>query len=272
MEYKNLTDKQKIPVLGLGTWHMGGNFRPDYSDDKKYISAIEYALERGITHIDSAEIYSGGHAEELVGQAIKGIDRKNLFLTTKVSPFHLGHDAILLSCEASRKRIGVDYIDLYLVHWPNPLASMQKAMAAFDSLVADGSVRFIGLSNFSAKQFAKAQSYTKNKLVCNQIHYNLLYRKPEQEMLSFCEQEKVILTAYSPLAEGKIVKRKIPELETIAKKYGKTPVQVALRWLIEKPQVITIPKATSKEHIDGIVGTLGWKLSEEDQEVLNKIS
>lgn len=270
MEYKDLTEKEKIPALGLGTWHMGGGFRPDSSEDGKYLEAIDYAIGKGLTHLDTAELYGDGHAEELVGQVIKNFERKNLFITSKVSPVHLGYETILRSCEASRKRLGTDYIDLYLVHWPNPLASMKNAMAAFDKLVETGSVRFIGLSNFSAGQFAAAQKHARNKLVCDQVRYSLLDRRPEKELLDFCEKEKIILTAYSPLAEGRLAEMKIEALAQVAKKHGKTPVQVALRWLIDKPAVITIPKASSKEHIDEILGTLGWQLEKEDQERLDK--
>jgi len=271
VEYKNLTEKEKIPALGLGTWHMGGGLRPDYSDDNRYISAIQYAIKSGLTHIDTAEIYGGGHTEEIIGKAIADFDRKKLFITSKVSPLHLSYDNILRSCEKSRKRLRTSYLDMYLVHWPNPLASMKKTMAAFDRLVEERLVRFIGLSNFSPKAFAKVQKLTKNKLVTNQVHYNLVSRSPEKELLDYCQREKVILTAYGPLAEGNIANKNHPLLEKIAQKYGKTKVQVALRWLLDKPLVITIPKASSKEHIDELIGSLGWNLSEEDQKSLDSL-
>lgn len=137
MEFKSLTPRVKIPVLGLGTWRMGGEIRADYSRDKEYIEAIRYAIKRGIIHIDTAEAYGAGHAEELVGEVIKGCNRKKLFITTKVSPHHLSFKNILAACERSLKRLQTDYIDLYLIHWPNPIASMKNAMAAFDQLRAD---------------------------------------------------------------------------------------------------------------------------------------
>lgn len=270
MEYKNLTASEKIPVLGLGTWRMGGNGGPDYSQDKKYIGAIEYAIERGLTHLDTAEIYSGGHAEELISQAIKEIARKKLFITSKVWPTHLSYDNILKAYAASLSRLGTDYLDLYLIHWPNPLASMKNAMAAFDKLVDDGLVRHIGVSNFSVRQFKNAQDHAKHKLVCNQVKFSLRDRGPERELLPFCARENVILTAYSPLAQGDLARGEKGALSTVAKKYGKTPVQVALRWLIEKPQVVTIPKASTASHIDEIVGALGWHLKEEDQQYLKE--
>ncbi len=267
MEYKNLTAKEKIPVLGLGTWKMGGGLIADRNNDDKYIEAISYAVKRGITHIDTAEIYGRGHAEELIAEALKTQDRKKLFITSKVSPFHLSYKGVIKACKGSLKRLKTDYLDLYLIHWPNPLASMKSTMAGFDELVSGGLIKHIGVSNFSASQLQNTQKHTKNKIVTNQVHYNLEHRNPEKEMVPYCQREKIILTAYSPLAQGGLVEGQ--KLETIAKKYKKTPLQVALRWLIEKPQVIVIPKASSTEHIDELFGALGWKMSEEDQDYLS---
>ena len=285
MEFKNLTKNlparlaakragrqvQKIPVLGLGTWHMGGDMSADYSQDEKYIGAISYAIQKGITHIDTAEIYSGGHAEELVGKAIKKFNRKKLFLTTKVSPQHLFFPSqIKRSCQNSLKRLGLNYIDLYLIHWPNPLAPMRAVMRTLDELVKEGKIRYIGVSNFSVKQLQNSQKFTKNKIVTNQVHYSLLHKEPEKELLKVCQKEGVILTAYSPLEIGRLGDESFDALNSVAKKYRKTSVQVALRYLIEKPNVIVIPKASSKPHIDELLGALGWKIKKEDQEFLSQ--
>ncbi len=266
MEYKQLSGKVKIPVLGLGTWRMGGEMRTDRSNDKKYLDAISYALKRGITHIDTAEIYGHGHAEELVGESIKKIDRKKLFITTKVWPLHLfSANQIKKACQNSLKRLGTNYVDLYLVHWPNPLASMKTIMGAFDELVSEGKVKYIGVSNFSLSQLKNAQKHAKRKIVCNQVHYSFLHRDPEKGLLEFCQKNNIILTAYSPLEIGELAHNQSDALKKIAEKYKKTLIQVALRWLIEKPNVITIPKASTKEHIGELLGSLGWKMQKEDQ-------
>lgn len=269
MEFKNLTGTVKIPVLGLGTWRMGGGLTEDRSNDQKYIEAIQYAIQKEITHIDTAEAYGAGHAEELVGAAIKKFDRNKLFITTKVSPHHLSYQGILDACGRSLKRLDTTYIDLYLIHWPNPLASMKNAMKAFDQLVDESKIRFIGVSNFSVSQIKNAQKYTKNKIICDQVHYSLMTREPEEELLEFCQKEKIILTAYTPLEKGELSVAGNQALDRIAKKYGKTQTAVALRWLIEKPQVIVIPKASTREHIDEILGSLGWKLKKEDEDLLS---
>ena len=147
---------------------------------------------------------------------------------------------------------------------------MKKVMATFDKLVKEGLIRYAGVSNFSVRQFEEAQKYTQNKIVNNQVHYNLLHRNPEKELLGFCQKENVVLTAYTPLASGRLKTGNFPALDQIAQKYGKSAAQVVIRWLIDKQQVITIPKASSREHIDEIMGSLGWKLEKEDQKLLNK--
>ena len=270
MEFKKLASGEKIPVLGLGTWRMGGGMTADYSRDDEYVEAIRYAIKSGITHIDTAELYGAGHTEDLVGVVIKKFDRKNLFITTKVSPQHLFLPAqIRRSCENSLKRLKTTYIDLYLIHWPNPLAPMKSVMSALDLLVKEKKIRYIGVSNFSVSQLQNAQKYTKNKIVTNQVHYSLLHRDPEDKLLEFCQKENVILTAYTPLETGELAHGN-EALKKVAKKYKKTPAQVALRWLIEKPNVIIIPKASSKEHIDELMGALGWKMEREDQDYLSE--
>lgn len=268
MEFKNLTPNVKIPALGLGTWKMGGYFQPDRSKDSVYIEAITYAIKNGITHIDTAELYGAGHAEELVGRAIKNFKRSEIFLTTKVSPHHLSYKGIIDACARSLKRLDTLYVDLYLIHWPNPIVSMKNAMKAFDDLVKDKKIRFIGVSNFSARQLQNAQEFTQNKIVCNQVHYSLLTQNPKHELLPYSQKEKIILTAYSPLEQGEVIERGRETLEKVGAKYSKASVQVALRWLLDQHQVITIPKASSKEHIDEILGSLSWKLRVDDRELL----
>lgn len=265
MEFKQITEKQKIPSIGLGTWGMGGKTSPDVTNDDHHIRAIQYAIKIGITHIDTAEMYAAGHAEELVGEAIRRLaDRKKLFITTKVSPMHLSYDKVLNSCKQSLKRLNTNYIDLYLIHWPNPLANMKNVMAAFDRLVSEKQIRFVGVSNFSTKQLQNAQKYSQNKIVCDQVEYNLLNLDPEKELLSYCQKEKIILTAYSPLAQGGLVGNRYDLIDRLSQKYNKTHIQICLRYLIDQPQVITIPKSSSREHLDEIIGTLGWHLEESD--------
>lgn len=271
MEYKRINGI-KIPALGLGTWHMGGTIVANHSNDAEYIEAIKRAIDSGITHIDTAEMYGHGHAEELVSKAIEGYDRKKLFITTKVSPNHLlTKKQVINAAKNSLKRLKTDYIDLYLVHWLPPILyhkSLRNAMSAFDQLIEEGLVRYIGVSNFSVKQMREAQGLTKNKIITNQVEYSLLNREPEMELLDFCVKEKVILTAYTPIAKGKLSTNNFKVLDEIAKKYKKTAIQVSLRYLLDKENVIAIPKMTSEAHLKEVLGSLGWRLKKEDQEIL----
>jgi len=262
MEFKKLGDC-KIPILGIGTWGMGGWFSRDTSHDNECIDAIRTAVKSGMTHIDTAEIYGNGHAEEIVGKAIKGIPRKKLFITTKVAKNHLHYNDVLDSARKSMKRMNIKYIDLYLIHSPNQKVSLKETMSALDYLVERGLVRFIGVSNFSSKLLREAQSHAKNKIVANQVEYNLLKRDAEKNLLGYCQKNGVLLIAYQPLALGKLAHKGFRPFDEICLKYDKTPAQVALNWLISKQNVIAIPKASAR-HVRENLGALGWKIRKED--------
>ena len=271
IEYKKLLTGIKIPALGLGTWKMGRVLTVDKSSDQTYISAIKRAIHLGLVHIDTAELYGHGHAELLVGKAIKSTNRKNLFITTKISPHHLFTSGqIKRHLEASLVRLDTSYVDLYLVHWPNPAVPIKRIMKSFDKLVEEKLTRFIGVSNFSLNQLKAARNWALHPIVTNQVEYNLLNRQAEKDLLPFCQKHQIILTAYSPLAQGQIVNGRFKILDSIAEKYQKTAVQVAIRWLLDKPNVITIPKATSKSHLLEIYQSLGWHLGKKDQDIIGQ--
>lgn len=178
---KKLDSGFELPVYGLGLWEMGGRWEADESKDNTEITAIQAALAVGITHFDTAESYGDGHAEELLGQAIKGFDRSKLIIATKVSAPHQSYEGIHRSFEASLKRLETDYVDLYLLHrYPEPGIPIADTMRAMDELVEQGLVRNIGVCNMSPNRFNEVQKHTKNKLVCNQVHYNVQYREIEK--------------------------------------------------------------------------------------------
>lgn len=267
MEFKKIGDIT-IPVLGIGTWGMGGWLTRDTSADEQCIKAIRTAIELGMTHIDTAELYGLGHAEELVGEAIKDFNRKRLFITTKVWMNHLKYDDVIKAATCSLKRLGTDYIDLYLIHRPNPFIPLKETMKAMDFLVRENIIRYIGVSNFSVRQIKEAQLYTENKIVSNQIKYNILERSPEKDMLNYCQKNDIILTAYEPLECGKLAKPGFKTLDELCEKYKKTQAQIIINWLISKPNVITIPKSTTIRHIKENLGAIGWRLSKKDIEKL----
>jgi diketogulonate reductase-like aldo/keto reductase len=267
---KTLKSGFSLPVYGLGTWQMGGRFEADDSKDEEEIAAIKAAIDRGIKHIDTAEVYGAGHCEELVGEAIKDYDRQELIIATKVASHNETYDGILKSCEGSLKRLGIDYIDLYLLHrFPGPGMPIDKAMKALDRLVDEKIVKNIGACNLTSNRLEAAQSLTSNQLVCNQVHYSLECRESvERGVLRYCQDNDILVSAWGPLSKGSLQNALV--LKEMAEKYGKTPYQVAINWLISQPNVITIPKTTHVEHLEENLGSLGWSLTKEDMDKLAK--
>lgn len=271
MDFKHLIGDIKIPVLGIGTWRLGGDRRPDSRHDKEDIVSIKNAIKLGYTHIDTAELYGGGHTEELVGKAIRGFDRKALFITSKVWGANLHYHDVIAAAKRSLDRMKTEYIDLYLVHMPNPDIPIKETMEAMDFLVEQGLVRCVGVSNFSAEQLEDAQRYSKNKIVVNQIEYNLLTRNKglytagmEKTTISYCQAKDILVIAWRPLALGQLAKPGFTLLDELAKKYKKTQAQVAINWLISKKGIVTIVKAASIKHLQENLGSVGWQLKPED--------
>ena len=269
---KKLKSGFSMPVFGLGTWGMGGNDRRNpLNNDRKDIQAIRNALSSGITHIDTAEMYAGGHAEELVGEAIKDYNRKKLFIVSKVWPTHLHYDDVLNSCANSLKRLKINYLDLYLIHAANPDIPIRETMKAMDRLLKEGLIKNIGVSNFSVKSFQKAQSATENKIVNNQLHYNLLIREVEKRgLLSFCQNEDIMLTAWRPVQKGKFSTESYQIVDELAQKYHKTPVQIAINWLLSQKNVVTVSKMSHPRHLQENLGAVGWEMEIKDIEKLRQ--
>lgn len=265
---KELKSGFSLPVYGLGTWHLGGSYDADTYHDEAYGSAINGALERGVTHIDTAEMYGDGHCEEIIGRVIKGRDRRELIITSKVwAGMDGGYEGVLRSAEASLQRLGCDYLDLYLLHRA-PRHSTADVMRAMDRLVEEGMVRFIGVSNFTVGRWQEAQKLTANELVCNQVHYSVRVREAEANgIMEYARENDAIITAWGPLEKGLLEPGGM--LEEIARKYGKTPYQVALNWLIAQPNVVAIPKTAELKHLDENLGALGWEMDRADRERLS---
>lgn len=276
MDYKILDENVKIPVFGIGTWGIGGGMVRSTINDKKDINAIKTAVELGMTHIDTAEMYGNGHCEELVGIAIKDYNREELFITTKVLPEHLRYNDVIKAAERSLRRLKTDYIDLYLIHGPNPNIPIEETMKAMDYLVEQKMAKFNGVSNFGVEHIKEALKYTKNKIVANQIEYNLLARNRgsftndmESDIIPYCEGNDILVIAYAPLAKGRLTKPGYKILDEMARKYNKTQAQIALNWLISQKNVVVIPKSTNIEHLKENLGAVGWRLKQEDIDRLN---
>lgn len=267
---KKLKSGFELPVYGLGLWQVGGRWEADTSKDEEEIKAIRNAIESGVTHIDTAELYGNGHAEELLGKALDGVDRKNLIIATKVSSPNQRYDDLLRSFEASLKRIRTDYIDLYLLHrFPDPGISISDTMRAMDSLVNQRVVKNIGVCNFTPNRLIEAQKHTKNKIACDQVHYNLQYREAENKgVLDFCQKNDILLSAWRPLQKGLLPKSSL--LDQMMEKYDKTAAQIAINWLISQDNVITLSKTSNSAHLEENLGAIGWPMTKEDIEKIRK--
>ena len=260
----------EMPVYGLGTWEMGGRKEVDpNSDDQTDIEAIKYAIDSGITHIDTAENYANGHSEELVGKAIKGYDRNKLFIVSKVGRTKLKHDDLIKSVEESLQRIGTNYLDLFLIHAPSLEIPIEESMRAMNELYDEGLIKNIGVSNFTVERFIEAQKYSKTKIVANQLHLNLKYRETERKgLIKFCQENDIMFIAWRPVQKGLILDNNIQILNEMCKKYGKTPSQIAINWLISQKNIITLSKTRNKSHLDENLGAINWEMENTDIEKL----
>ena len=239
----------KIPKMGYGTWTIGGREAPDPANDERSLAALASALDLGYTHFDTAEYYAAGHAEELLGQAVraKGVARSSLFITSKVSPEHLTYADVLRCCEASLRRLGMDYIDMYLIHWPKVGMKLEESFRALNQLVRQGMVRWLGVSNFNLKLLQKSVALCETPLLTNQVSYSIPDREyAENGVLAYCQQNDILLTAYSPVKRRNI--KSNPTLQAVAQARGLTREQVALAWLTTQPRVITIPMSFNPQH------------------------
>ena len=227
MEFKELGKSgQKIPVLGLGTWGIGGSMTRYAGEDDESLRALRLGLELGMLFIDTAEMYAGGHSEEIVAKAVNS-QRDKVFIATKVSPEHLHYDDVIKSCQSSLKRLETNYIDLYQVHWPNPSIPIAETMKAMEHLAAEGMIRHIGVSNFSVRQTREAEeALSMHSLDSNQVEYSLLDRSIEPDLLPYSEKQHITIIAYTPIAKGRISQGGRGErwrvLDKIASKYERT--------------------------------------------------
>ncbi len=255
-----------VPVLGMGTW--GDGFIPGASVSRS-VKALRKGLDLGMVLIDTAESYGSGFSEKVVGEAIKG-RREEVIIATKVSASHLAYETVLRSAEKSLKRLNTEFIDLYQVHSPSSSIPVGETMRAMEHLIDEGKIGSIGVSNFSVEETKEAQeALSKCELVSNQVEYSLLDREIEFDVLPYCQREKITVMAYTPIAKGEVLTSRISvRLREIGDKYGKTPIQVALNWMLSKDEIIAIPKSLSIDHLRENAGATGWLLSPDDINLL----
>lgn len=257
MEYVELQDEQ-IPALGFGTWQL---------EDENCVKGVKTALEKGYRHIDTAQAYGN---EKQVGKAIEesDVEREEIWLTTKLWRDNLNRENLKESVEESLEKLRTDYVDLLLIHWPFEQIDLKAVLQEMDELVDEGKVRNIGISNFLANQMDEAQEYSEHHLLTNQVEYHPFLS--QDAILDKCREMDMMLTAYSPIARGDVIGNET--LKEIGEKYGKSEVQVSLRWLIQQDNVAAIPKATSEEHISQNLDIFDFELSEEEMERISELS
>jgi diketogulonate reductase-like aldo/keto reductase len=252
----------KVPVIGQGTWKLR----------KDGLEALRAGIKLGMTHIDTAEMYTG--SEEVIGEAIHQI-RHKVFIVSKVLPSNASYKGTLRACDASLKRLGTDYLDVYLLHWWSGSHPISDTMRAMEELVSAGKIRYIGVSNFDVARLKQAQkALTRQKIVCNQVLYHLRSRAVENAVLPYCESQNIAVVGYSPFGQGDFPAANSKQgkvLETIAGKYGKTPRQVALNFLTRRTSLFTIPKASKLEHVRENAGGTGWDLTDQDLQLIDSV-
>jgi diketogulonate reductase-like aldo/keto reductase len=271
MKYETLPNAT-LPKIGFGTWSLGGETTPDPKLDSASMTALRSALEIGYTHFDTAEYYAAGHSEELVGRAIRETNtkRESLFITTKVSPEHLAYEAVLRSCENSLRHLQMEYIDLYLIHWPSTGVKYDEAFRALNKLVRDGKVRHLGVSNFKLKLLKQAQELSETPIITNQVPYRIPDRTyVENGVIEYCQQNNILVTAYSPVKFRSVKVNQT--LGEIARAHSATPFQIALAWLIAQPRVITIPMSFNPQHIKENFDSADIELTDGEYKALNSL-
>ncbi len=260
----------ELPAIGQGSWFMGENLVPRRDE----VRALQHGLELGLSLVDTAEMYGNGGAEEVVGEALA--DRRDqAFLVSKAFPWNAGRDSAIAACEASLKRLGTDYLDLYLLHWPGGIP-LDETLEAFERLQADGKIRRFGLSNFDTDEIDTFYNLDGgDACAVNQVLYHLGSRGIEHSLLPWMRERRMPVMGYCPLAQGGSLRRKLldnPEVESIAADLNITPQQLLLAWAIRprdfsdptaQRDVIAIPKAAQASHVEQNAAALRVELNDD---------
>jgi diketogulonate reductase-like aldo/keto reductase len=225
------------------------------------IKSLRAGLDGGMNLIDTAEAY---FSEPFVAKAIRGRKRDELFIATKVWLDHLHHDDLIAALERSLRRLETSYVDLYQIHFPNSSVPIKETMRAMEELMEMGKIRAAGVSNFSLEQMVEANAaLAKSEIAASQVNYSLVHRKVEKEIIPYCQRNGIAVLAYYPLGHGSLA-RPNPKVDAICQRNSKTPAQVALNWLVSKPGVFAIPRASRPSHVIEDIGASDWRLSDGD--------
>lgn len=243
---RTLPSGDELPALGLGTYGL---------DDEQTATSVRTALEAGYTHIDTAEGY---HNEAVIGDVLAEYDHEDVFLTSKVLPKNLDYESLIRSCESSLERLGTDYLDLYLIHWPNPAISLRESLQAMARLHDRGLVRNVGVSNFSAYQLSCAHHITDVPIAVNQIEFHPWFQRPA--LVDYCRESDTVIEAAAPFGRADVFDDEV--VGELAETYEKSPAQVTLRWMLDR-DIVALPRSATPEHVRANAD-LDWSLDETD--------
>ncbi|TDO92153.1 diketogulonate reductase-like aldo/keto reductase [Halanaerobium saccharolyticum] len=257
MKYVKLNSGDQMPLLGLGTWQLRG---------QKCVDSVKMAVEIGYDHIDTADGYDNHQA---VGKGIKesGIDRDDLFITSKIKPENLHYDNIKADAKRFLDELDIDYLNLLLIHWPNKDIPLEESLKALREVKEEGLAKNIGVSNFTINHLKDAIEIDPDLVAVNQVEFHpTLYQK---DLLDFCQENGIVLTAYSPLARGEVFKNDV--IKELADKYNKSASKLTLKWLIDK-DIVAIPKASSREHLESNFDLFDWDLPAEVRKKMDQLN
>jgi diketogulonate reductase-like aldo/keto reductase len=249
-----LPSGDELPVVGAGTWDIEGDTVRE---------SVRAALDAGYAHVDTAEGYMN---ENEIGDVLADYDRDDVFLTSKVLPKNLGYEDVLSSCEASIDRLGTDYLDLYLIHWPNPAISLRETLSAMETLHDEGKVRNVGVSNFSAYQLSAVHHVSDVPIAVNQIEFHPWFQRPD--LVDYCRETDTVIEAAAPLARTETFED--DTVQELAEQYEKSPAQIVLKWAVEN-DVVVIPKSSSPEHVRQNLDLFDWSFETADRERLDEL-
>jgi len=243
-----------LPLVGFGTWDMS---------DAEVRAAVPTALDHGYSHLDAAEGYQNQAA---VGEVLADYDRDDLFLTSKVLPSDLDYEGVLAALSRTLNRLGTDYLDLYLIHWPNPAISLRETLHALERAHAEGRIRNVGVSNFGVYELKFARKIADVPIAVNQFELNPWFYR--EDLLTYCHDHDIVVEAAAPLGRAGVLND--PVITDLAEKYDVMPAQVALRWAVEKG-VVVLPQSTTPDHIRANLALFDWSLDDADHARIDAI-
>lgn len=265
--------------IGIGTWNIGGTFtanpsakykgaEPNYDNEETEVKAIRYSISKNQNHIDCAELYGAFHTDEVVGKAIAGLKREDLYIADKIWKTSVGIGLVRPTVEQMLQKLGTDYLDMLYIHAPWEEVNWREAIPQIDELIDEGIVRDFGVSNFTIADMQQTMEIARNPIMANQMNYNVLYKDEVDEAFrQYCRKNSIQIIAYQPVKRKEVLDSEI--IQAIAKAHNATQAQIALAWLLAQG-TLPIPKAINKSHIDENIKAVEVQLSDQELELLNK--